>query len=109
MELSEKFEKYLKEKGVNLKENEAKVSFTVSDMPLDWFIKFKENAKQRFGDCYWCYIMHLMSVEEKTATKEDYMSLLNEIQRLKERVTTLEDKVKVEKDPDAPLTLGGGD
>ncbi len=108
MELNEKFEKYLKEKGINVKESDAKVSFTVSDMPMEWFFKFKEAAKTRFGDCYWCYIMHLMNREESSITKEEYQSLVSEIQEIKDRLMTLEDKVE-KREPSGIQTLGGGE
>lgn len=87
----------LNERGIKIKEGGQKVSFTVSDMPTLTFLRFKENAKNRFGDCYWCYIQHLLEIEKL------YYDVIKRIDDIEDMVSGMLANNDVE-----IKTLGGG-
>ena len=55
-------------KGIEVRERDGKkeISFKVSAMPLEHFLKFKEFADREWGSSYWHTIKFLMDWYENT-------------------------------------------
>ncbi len=56
------------DKGIELRTREGKkeVSFKISAMPLEHFLRFKRLADEEWGSSYWHTIKFLMDWYEKT-------------------------------------------
>ena len=79
------------------KPNKITRSFTVSDMPMDLFARFKHYALEEAGDCYWMAIEKLLVKAE-----EDWKYSI-----LLKRIEDLENNLPGAKEFSGVETIGG--